>query len=176
MSDHALAGAATSGAVRAGGGIVWRLVPEGAQVVLVHRPAYNDWTFPKGKADAGETDEQAALREVLEETGLACRLGTELPTTTYVDLKGRPKVVRYWSMTVVLGPGGAGQAPAPPPPGQHEVDEVLWRPLSETRKYLTYARDVVVLDGFEQAVLGPLCSDVGREQVDNVLKGEPQGD
>jgi ADP-ribose pyrophosphatase YjhB (NUDIX family) len=93
---------------------VWRRVPSGVDVVLVHRPAYDDWALPKGKLEPGETDEEAALREVREETGLSCRLGTELPSTTYADGQGRPKVVRYWTMTVVPGtatPVGGMSAP-----------------------------------------------------------------
>lgn len=163
--------------VRAGGGVVWRTVPSGAEVVLVHRPAYDDWTFPKGKVEPGETDEAAARREVLEETGLACRLGAELSTTTYVDLKGRPKMVRYWAMTAVLGERSWGSdAITPPPPGQHEVDEVRWELVDKARQMLTYARDVVVLDSFEELVQKNLGSNVGRKQVDNVLEAKPQGD
>ncbi len=100
---------------------------------MVHRPTYDDWALPKGKLEAGETDEQAALREVREETGLACRLGTELPSTTYTDAQGRPKLVRYWSMTVVPGPpgnsgtsspGGAAATLSPEPKARHEIDDV----------------------------------------------------
>ena len=83
-------------------------MPAGVEVALVHRPAYDDWALPKGKLEPGETDEEAALREVREETGLSCRLGTELPSTTYADGQGRPKVVRYWTMTVVPGTGAPG--------------------------------------------------------------------
>ena len=161
--------------MRAGGGVVWRLVPGGAEVVLVHRPAYDDWTFPKGKASADESDEEAAVREVLEETGLACRPGAELPSTTYVDLRGRPKMVRYWAMTVLLGARSWGaESPTPPPEGQHEVDVVRWEAVPVARRMLTYARDVVVLDGFEQLVLADLGSNIRREQVDDVAETEPQ--
>ena len=66
----------------------------------MHRPKYDDWTFPKGKVEPGETDEEAATREVREETGLDCALGEEFATVRYVDSKGRPKRVRYWMMTV----------------------------------------------------------------------------
>ena len=85
--------------VRAAGGVVWRRATDGeAEILLVHRPKYDDWTFPKGKCDAGEDDETCARREVEEETGLLCELGAELPSTEYIDPKGRPKVVRYWAM------------------------------------------------------------------------------
>ena len=67
-------------------------------VLLVHRPRYDDWTFPKGKADEDESDEDCALREVHEETGLRCALDEEIGVTEYVDAKGRPKRVRWWRM------------------------------------------------------------------------------
>lgn len=158
------AGKETSAAalVRAAGGVVWRRVPSGVEVVLVHRPAYDDWALPKGKLEPGETDEEAAQREVREETGLSCRLGAELPSTTYADAQGRPKIVRYWSMTVIPGTGGDGPAGAgpgtgpgadpgdaplaPEPKARKEIDDLCWELLPEARARLTYARDVVVLD------------------------------
>ena len=90
--------------IRAAGGAPWRRRSDGElEILLVHRPHYNDWTFPKGKAKDDETDEDAALREVQEETGLACELGLELATTHYIDRRGRPKYVRYWAMEPVTG-------------------------------------------------------------------------
>ena len=65
----------------------------------MHRPKYDDWSFPEGKADPGESDEDCALREIREETGLRCELGEELSTTRYSDAKERPKRVRWWLMT-----------------------------------------------------------------------------
>ena len=103
-------------------------------MLLVHRPRYRDWTFPKGKVEKGETDEQAAVREVEEETGLQCELGRELPSTSYTDLKLRDKTVRYWAMEA-SGEGKAG----------HEVDEVQWVPLSEAPERLSHRRDRDVL-------------------------------
>ena len=86
--------------VRAAGGVVWRRSDAGLEVLLVHRPRYDDWSLPKGKADPGEDDVDTAAREVAEETGLAGVLGPELARIRYTDRNGRAKVVRYWSMTV----------------------------------------------------------------------------
>ena len=93
--------------VRAAGGVPVRDAAEGLEVLVVHRPAYGDWTFPKGKCEPGESDEACALREVEEETGLRCALEAELPSTGYADGRGRDKVVRYWRLRVV---GGASAA------------------------------------------------------------------
>jgi 8-oxo-dGTP diphosphatase len=107
-------------------------------VALVHRPNYDDWTLPKGKLDPGESFEQAALREVEEETGLRCTLGDELPPVRYRDQKSRPKVVRYWLMEVE---GGEESVP------NDEVDELRWLPPAEARILLTYQRDAELLAG-----------------------------
>jgi 8-oxo-dGTP diphosphatase len=122
--------------VRAAGGVVLRDGPGGPEALLVHRPAYDDWTLPKGKANRGESDEHCALREVEEETGLRCTLDRELPSTRYRDGKGRPKVVRYWAMRPV---GGEAH-------GRAEVDDVRWLPLEEAREQLTWERDREVLE------------------------------
>jgi 8-oxo-dGTP diphosphatase len=125
--------------VRAAGGIVWRAGETGeAEVLVVHRPKYDDWTFPKGKNEPGEADEVCALREVLEETGLRCTLGPELASTSYIDRKGRPKAVRYWIMTVEDGEFEVSD----------EVDEMQWLTTSQTRWRLSYDRDRDVLDAF----------------------------
>lgn len=104
-------------------------------MLLVHRPRYGDWTFPKGKADVGETDEECALREVEEETALRCALVRELPGTRYRDARGRPKAVRYWQMRVVDGAFTANR----------EVDEIRWLPPPAAAALLTYDRDVELL-------------------------------
>jgi 8-oxo-dGTP pyrophosphatase MutT (NUDIX family) len=114
---------------------------DGIEVVLVHRPRYDDWTFPKGKAHDGESDEDCAIREVEEETGLRCELEDELPSTAYRDAKGRDKVVRYWSMRPV---GGVARA-------QNEVDAVEWLPVAEARRRLSYGRDREVLESLVPA-------------------------
>jgi 8-oxo-dGTP diphosphatase len=121
--------------VRAGGGVVVRRAGGEVEVLLVHRPAYGDWTFPKGKADPGESDEACALREVEEETGLRCSLGRELPSTTYTDPRDRPKLVRYWLMEVV---GGSLRF-------EHEVDDARWLTVAEAAELLSYPRDLDVL-------------------------------
>ena len=123
--------------VRAAGGVVRRRRGAGGdEIVLVHRPAYDDWSFPKGKLEDGESEEDAALREVEEETGLRCRLERELATTRYRDARGRSKTVRYWLMAPVSGDVAA----------DNEVDDARFVPLEEARALLTYQRDVEVLD------------------------------
>lgn len=119
--------------VRAAGGIVHR---EG-RVLLVHRPRYDDWTFPKGKAAEQEPDIECALREVREETGFRCRLGRELPSTDYADARGRPKHVRWWLMEPVDGDGAFEPTT--------EVDEIRWEEPDGARALLTYERDVELL-------------------------------
>jgi 8-oxo-dGTP pyrophosphatase MutT (NUDIX family) len=118
--------------VRAAGGVVLR----DGLVLLVHRPKYDDWTFPKGKAEDGESDEECALREVREETGLECRLLDELSTTEYVDSRGRPKRVRWWHMGVVDGEFAPTE----------EVDEVRWLSPAAAAQLLSYGRDLALLE------------------------------
>jgi 8-oxo-dGTP diphosphatase len=122
-----------SAEVEAAGGVV--LDGDGL-VVLVHRPKYDDWTLPKGKLHPGESFEEAAQREVEEETGLRCRLIRELPSSEYPDAKGRSKVVRYWLMEVEAETGFVPN---------HEVDELRRLPLDEALALLTYDRDRDVL-------------------------------
>ena len=117
--------------VKASGGIVWRRSPQGLEVALVHRPRYDDWSFPKGKLDRGEGWEEAALREVQEEIGLRCRLGHELPPISYRDNKGREKVVRYWMMEPLDGEFVASD----------EVDEVRWLAPRDADGLLSYEHD-----------------------------------
>jgi 8-oxo-dGTP diphosphatase len=125
--------------VRAAGGVVTR--NNASEVLVVHRDRYDDWSFPKGKRELGESDEDCALREVEEETGLRCVLGEELPSTSYTDGHGRPKRVRYWLMEPVAGELAY----------RHEVDEARWVTLGEARGLLTYERDVSLLDSVTAA-------------------------
>jgi len=104
-------------------------------VLVVHRPAYDDWSFPKGKALDGEPAPDTALREVLEETGYQCSLGPEIATLEYADRHGSRKLVRYWAMTAV----GGGFTP------NVEVDEVRWLTSEGALHLLTYDRDRAVL-------------------------------
>lgn len=123
--------------VLAAGGVIWRRTKKGRiEVILVHRPRYDDWSLPKGKLDAGETDEEAALREVEEETCVVAALGPELPTTTYLDRSGKHKRVRYWAMTAVSGD----------PAGANEVDRAEWVAYDDAVTRLSYPRDVSVLE------------------------------
>ncbi|MBU3701125.1 MAG: NUDIX hydrolase [Acidimicrobiia bacterium] len=124
--------------VRAAGGVVWRRGDTGVEVVVVHRPRYDDWSFPKGKLEPGEEFAAAARREVLEETGFVCEAGDELPPVTYTDHRGRPKVVRYWIMQVVRGEFTPND----------EVDRLEWLPLTEAAQRLTYGHDAALLSTF----------------------------
>ena len=104
--------------IEAAGGVVLRAGTDGAtEVLLVHRKRYGDWSLPKGKRDKGESGKDAALREVLEETGVRCDLGDPLPPVFY-EVDGRPKRVKWWTMAVVEDLGG--------PVDVDEVDEVRW--------------------------------------------------
>jgi 8-oxo-dGTP diphosphatase len=118
--------------VLAAGGVVVRDAGPESRIVVIHRPKYGDWTLPKGKLDPGEGFEQAALREVEEETGLRCELGRELGSVSYSDRKGRSKLVRYWLMR----PLGGEFEP------NDEVDELRWLDRQDAGEVLTYDHDV----------------------------------
>jgi 8-oxo-dGTP pyrophosphatase MutT (NUDIX family) len=117
--------------VLAAGGLVWRRGEHGPEVAVVHRPRYDDWSLPKGKLNRGEDFEQAALREVEEETGLRCRLGRRLGDTSYRDKRDRSKLVRYFAMQ----PESGEFAP------NDEVDELRWLPLGGAAHELSYDFD-----------------------------------
>ena len=97
----------------------------------MHRPRYDDWSLPKGKLDSGEGWQEGALREVEEETGMRCELGEELKSISYIDRRGRRKLVRYWRMTAVDGEFVPGD----------EVDEVRWLPPADAAGLADYEHD-----------------------------------
>jgi 8-oxo-dGTP diphosphatase len=118
--------------VRAAGGLVTRPAPDGIEVLVVHRPRYDDWSLPKGKAEQGEADEETACREVEEETGYQCALGEEVGSHRYVDRRGRDKQVRYWRMTVEREGAWAPN---------DEVDDRRWLTIAQAVDLLTYPDD-----------------------------------
>ncbi len=118
--------------LRAAGGVVVRtLEPGQTKIAIIHRPKYDDWSFPKGKSERREYDEMTALREVEEETGFRVALDAELPTVRYTVQGGKPKEVRYWLMR----PGAGEFRP------NNEVDELRWVGFAEAQDALTYKRD-----------------------------------
>ena len=118
-----------SSVIRAGGGLVWRKSSAGREIAVVHRPRYDDWTFPKGKLHKGETWEQAALREVEEETNCRASLGDFAGCSCY-HYEDFPKVVLYWHMQLLQ----EGEFT----PGE-EVDRLEWLPVEAALKKLSYS-------------------------------------
>ncbi|WP_248961723.1 NUDIX hydrolase [Sphaerisporangium perillae] len=129
--------------IRAGGAVVWRGDARDPEVAVVHRPKYDDWSFPKGKLKPGEHPVTGALREVAEETGLSVTLGRRLPTARYTK-GGRPKRVDYWAARVI-------KEVAPEP--SDEVDRLEWLPVPEARDRLTYGWDTRLLTALNKAPL-----------------------
>jgi 8-oxo-dGTP diphosphatase len=125
--------------VRAAGGVILERGRDGDRVALVHRPRYDDWTYPKGKLDGDETLERGALREVEEETGYRCRLLRPLGCTAYVDERGRDKVACYWVMEPVEGRFRVSA----------EVDELRWLSVDDALGVLTYPDDRALLHSLE---------------------------
>ena len=125
--------------VRAAGGVIIRPGRGGDRVAVIHRPRYDDWTFPKGKLAADETLETAALREVEEETGFRCRLLRPLGCTAYVDRRGRDKVACYWVMEPLEGRFRISD----------EVDELRWVPVVDALELLTHPHDRALLHSLE---------------------------
>jgi 8-oxo-dGTP diphosphatase len=130
--------------VRAGGGVIWRRGERGSpEVLLIYRPRYLDWSFPKGKVKQGESDEEAALREIEEEVGVRAELGPELPSTRYLDARGRDKLVRYWAIELP-----DGQEPY----AGDGVTDLRWLPLDAAHEELSWDRDIEVLAGLQGAI------------------------
>lgn len=129
--------------ILAAGGVVWRRSDDGRpEVAVIYRPKYDDWTLPKGKLDPGETFEEAALREVLEETGLHCRLGRRLEDTHYRDRHDRPKLVQWWEMEAQDGEFAPN----------NEVSELEWLSPGEARDRMTYERDKELVSAVEESL------------------------
>lgn len=126
----------------AAGGVLWRPTSSGPDVLLVHRPGYDDWSLPKGKPDKGENSIQTAVREVEEETGLSFAVGPRLGSVRY-PVKGRSKTVWYWSMR--LDPQCTDD---PRSIDDDEVDEFAWLPLAKAFEALTYPADRQILSRF----------------------------
>ena len=126
--------------VHAAGGIVLRASDSGGwQMALVQRPGHLDWTLPKGKLEPGEEATEAALREVLEETGYRCLLGRFVGEVEYLDRRGRVKVVSYWLMQPLEG---AFQP-------NTEVDELRWLAVPEALALLSYPHDRELLESVQ---------------------------
>jgi 8-oxo-dGTP pyrophosphatase MutT (NUDIX family)/phosphohistidine phosphatase SixA len=138
--------------IRAAGCVVWRYGSQEPEVLVVHRPRWNDWTFPKGKLDPGERPIAAAVREVEEETGLRVWPGPRLRDDHYTVSSGQPKVVSYWCAQPPRLANITGFQP------NAEIDQVQWLSVTKARKTLTYPRDVdllgeLLLSAFDSTVL-----------------------
>lgn len=125
--------------VMAAGGVIWRQSADGIELVVIHRPKYDDWSIPKGKVDPGERLEDTALREVEEETALTCELGAWLGVQEYPQKK---KEVHYWTMQVVSAEEFTANA---------EVDQLRWIRLEEAHSILTYSQDRELIQTFSAA-------------------------
>ncbi|REK37447.1 MAG: NUDIX hydrolase [Actinobacteria bacterium] len=127
--------------IRAAGGVVLKKTSKGnLRVLISHRPRYDDWSFPKGKMDKGETPEETAIREILEETGYHCRIVAPLRTTRYRVGSGI-KEVDWFAMR-----------PLPDSPGfkkNSEVDEIQWVGRKEAKKALDYEHDRNLIRDFD---------------------------
>jgi 8-oxo-dGTP diphosphatase len=136
----------TPATVIAAGGVVWRERRGTRQVLLVHRPRYDDWSLPKGKLTPSEHVLHAARREIEEETGQQVVLGPPLGVQRYTVRKNgetAEKLVHYWSATPIAD--GEFQP-------NHEVDEIAWLPVDKARSKLSYPRDVDILNCLDRVV------------------------
>ncbi len=128
--------------IRAAGAVLWRrLSDELLQIALIHRPRYDDWSFPKGKAEEGESDINCAYREVLEETGYETLFGPELADIKY-EVDGVTKVVKYWSAQAIGNPSHIMDS--------DEVDQLIWVTLEDAKNKLTLESDRKILENFSR--------------------------
>jgi len=121
--------------IKAAGGILQRYTPQGDEVMIVYRKRHQDWTLPKGKVKDGESFQEAAMREVEEETGCSCRVGNYLGTISYAD-NGVPKVVLFWKMSLIAEKAVADS---------EEIGEALWMQVPAAIQRLTYAQEKALL-------------------------------
>lgn len=128
-------------AVTAAGAIPWRAKNGGIEVLLIHRPKYDDWSWPKGKLDDGETIPECAVREIQEEISLDVGLGIPLPPIHYHVPAGL-KVVHYWAAKV----NGA-----PVVPDGKEVDSVMWCTPERAADFLSNPSDADPLEFLTKA-------------------------
>jgi 8-oxo-dGTP diphosphatase len=127
--------------------LVWRERDGELQVLAVHRPRYDDWSWPKGKLDKGETLPGCAVREVAEETGKHVILGQKLPTLRYPVGGGKTKVVRYWAASVASGSSHSILArPQVKSAPKHEIDTKKWLTIDQARELITFPDDLRPLD------------------------------
>jgi 8-oxo-dGTP diphosphatase len=131
--------------VRAAGGVVYRVKSGRAEFLLARRPRYKDWTLPKGKLDPGEGSQEAALREVREETGMQCSTEAEVGSIGYELGSGRRKAVRYWLMKPESGEFTPNS----------EVDKVKWLTAAAAETRLSYRKDRAVLQRAAEMVEEP---------------------
>ena len=130
--------------IQAAGALLWRPGEDGPQVLVVHRPRYDDWTLPKGKLDPGEHVTAAAVREVFEETGHRIVLDRPLPTLRY-EVEGLPKVVWFWAARADDG--------APEWNGTAEIAQTQFVSAAKADRLLSYPRDVDVIEAFRAVAI-----------------------
>jgi 8-oxo-dGTP diphosphatase len=121
--------------IKAAGGILQRSTPRGDEVMVVYRKRHQDWTLPRGKVKDGESFQEAAMREVEDETGCSCRIGNYLGTISYSD-NGVPKVVLFWKMTLVEEKGSRNN---------EQIGEALWLQVPAAIERLTHAQEKALL-------------------------------
>jgi 8-oxo-dGTP diphosphatase len=117
--------------IKAAGGILQRSTPRGDEVMVVYRKRHQDWTLPRGKVKDGESFQEAAMREVEDETGCSCRIGNYLGTISYSD-NGVPKVVLFWKMTLIEEKSSRNN---------EQIGEALWLPVAAAIERLTHAQE-----------------------------------